>query len=55
MLKLRIAVGATAALYILVILLVESIAPALQTAAIMASGIAMIAIFTALLRTEPPT
>lgn len=54
MLKLRIAVGATAAPYIRLILLVKSIAPALQTAAIMASGIAMIAIMS-LLRTEPPT
>jgi len=51
---LRIAIGATAALYILVILLAESLAPALQTAAIMAGGIAVIAIFPALLRTEPP-
>lgn len=48
---LRIAVGAIAA----VAVLLPSLAPALQTAAILAGGMAVVAVFTILMRTDPPS
>lgn len=52
---LRIAVGATAAVAILLPTLAGALAPALQTAAILAGGATAVALFIVLMRTDPPS
>ena len=51
--RLRIAVGASAAVAVLPSALAASLAPALQTAAILAGGATAVAIFTILMRADP--
>lgn len=51
---LRIAVGATAAVAILLPTLAASLAPALQPAAILVGGAAAVALFIVLMRADPP-
>lgn len=51
---LRIAVGATAALYILLITLTAILAPAHQLVAVMAGGIAVALIYARLMQSDPP-
>lgn len=51
---LRIAVGATAALYILLITLTAILAPAHQPVALMAGGIAVALIYARLMQSDPP-